>query len=192
VLVTGTRAVITACSLLSVLALGACSGDDPEPRFAPPSSSAPASPSTTAASDPVPPTMPAEVNRTDAAAAEAFVRFYFEAVNYAQGSGDVSGLGPLAVKCRGCDAGVRSVTETYDDGGVIRGGRGHVVQFKTGFLDRDPNDWAVVECTVVTSPQVVDFPGTGRDRQYPKGSTDVRLILEPSQDAWVIRSLVIR
>jgi hypothetical protein len=188
--VTGTRAVIATVVSLSVLSLGGCSGDDPEPRIAPPGSSAPTSPSTTPASGPTEPVMPDEARGTDARAAAAFVKFYFEAVNYAQETGDVAALKRLSVKCAGCDAGVRSITDTYHNNGEIRGGTGSVHELQTGFIHRKPTDWAVVQCSVFTSPQIVDLPGTHDDRRYPRGHTDVRLLLEPHEGAWVIRSLV--
>ncbi|WP_028636087.1 DUF6318 family protein [Nocardioides sp. URHA0032] len=189
---TGTRAVIAAVGVALALGVSACSGGDPEPRVAPPSTSPPTSPSTTPASDTVPPTMPPEARGTDAASAEAFVKFYFDTVNYAQSTGDVNALNHLAARCGGCDAGVQSIERTYDEGGSIKGGEGRAAEFKTGFLDKVGGDWAVVECTVFTRKQLIDRPGESDDVRYPKGSTDVRLILQPSSGAWVVRSLVTR
>ena len=173
-----------------MLGVSACSGDDPEPKVAP--STAPTSPSTTAASDPIAPTMPPEAKGTDAAAAEAFVRFYWEMVNYAQETGDVDGLQGLARKCIGCDAAVKFVVESYSGGGRILGGTGRTGSFKTVFVKMHGGSWASVECRVKTDPQKVDRPGTSEDTTYPGGLTDVRLYLEPTDDAWLVRSLVTR
>ncbi|MGY2704174.1 DUF6318 family protein [Nocardioides sp. HB32] len=189
---TGTRAVIAAVGVALALGVSACSGGDPEPRVAPPSTSPPTSPSTTPASDTVPPTMPPEARGTDAASAEAFVKFYWEMVNYAQATGDVGGLKELATKCNGCDAAVEFVQESYDGGGRIIGGTGHLSSFKTVFVAMHGSSWAAVECRIRSSSQTVDKPGTSADKSYPGGLTDVRLYLEPTDGAWLVRSLVTR
>jgi hypothetical protein len=187
VLVTGTRAVITACSLLSVLALGACSGGDPEPRFAPSSSSPPTSPSTTAASDPVPPTMPAEAKGTDAAAAEAFVRFYWEMVNYAQATGDLRDLRVISsMHCVACRGGIGGIEQVVARGGRISGGVGRVSRMDTTFLENKGVTEAVVEFVLATSRQIVDYPGSDDDQVFRAGSSHLRAVLSPTRRGWVM------
>ena len=76
--------VAAATALLVPLALAGCAEDDPQPKL--PSASA-TSPTTTASATPdaaVEPTLPPEAQGKDEAAAEAFVRYYWELVNYAQ------------------------------------------------------------------------------------------------------------
>src|SRR4051812_38018201 len=92
--VSRTRAVLTALSLLPVLLVAGCSDDDPEPKFAPtPSESASsASPSSSATPETPQPTMPEAARGSDASSAEAFVKFYWDVVNYAQTSGDLDPL----------------------------------------------------------------------------------------------------
>jgi hypothetical protein len=101
--VTRTRTVLTALSCLSVLALGACSEDDPEPKFAPtPSTSAPTSPTTSPTSvDP-----------------EHTVRAWIEAQNTALRTGETDDLKALsATSCRGCSDFIRPIESVYEDGG---------------------------------------------------------------------------
>ncbi|WP_459976177.1 DUF6318 family protein, partial [Nocardioides pyridinolyticus] len=96
---------------------------------------------------------------TDAAAAEAFVEFFFDMVTYAQTTGDVAGLQALARLCDGCDGGTDSIVDIYARGGEIRGGEGSARDFEVGYLRRDPEPWASVECTVFTAKQTIDLPG---------------------------------
>jgi hypothetical protein len=183
------RAVLTALVLSSALALSGCSGDDPEPKFAPPSSEPPESPSTTAASGPSEPEMPEAAKGTDAAAAEAFVKFYWAMVNYAQETGDVDGLRRLSRNCQNCDAGAKSIEDTYAADGVIGGGANRADHFDTIFLDRPAGDWAIVEFGLTTAEQHIDRPGSDDDSDFPGGRTDIRMILQPSGDAWIVRSV---
>lgn len=180
--VTGTRAVIAAAAL--TLALAGCS-DDPEPRVADPT---PTAPSTTEASGPTPPEMPEAAKGTDAAAAEAFVKFYWEMVNYAQQTGDVDALQELSSKCVGCDAGIASIERTYSQDGSIVGGDGRVVALDTGFIGEN-FERAVVRCVVVSREQTIDLPGEKNDKTYGGGRQPLRFILDPSGDAWVVRSM---
>jgi hypothetical protein len=155
--VTPTRTVITAFTLVSVLALGACSDDDPEPKFAPtPSTSAPTEESTSPASpsDPVEPSMPTEATRDSDAGAEAFVRYWIEMVNFAQRTGQTNGLRKLNdVRCAGCRGMVEAIDSAYRSGGHIVGGA-----LSAGRLRELPLDfgaeWAAF-ANAKTAPQTV-------------------------------------
>jgi hypothetical protein len=188
-LVNRSRTVITAMSLLSVLALGACSDDDPQPRFAPPSSPAPSSPSTTAVSGPVAPTMPATARGTDAAAAEAFVKFYWEMVNYAQATGDVDGLKALAPRCGTCAAAVDYIVDVYERGGHIRGGDGRFRDLRANFLDHNGEPRALVRGDLISTRQLVDFPGSKNDESYPGGTLPFEVLAEVTSDGWVVLTM---
>jgi hypothetical protein len=185
--VTRTRTVITVFTLVSVLALGACSDDEPEPKFAPtPSTSAPTSPSTTAASGPTEPTMPAAAKGTNAASAEAFVTFYWEMVNYAQATGETSSLRKLGQKCLTCSRGIDSVEKVYEAGGEIRGGVGSLSAMTTHFLADPDHQRAVVEFTLTNTKQLVDYPGTARDKKYTPGSLAFQAMLERTASGWTV------
>ena len=185
-LVNRSRTVITAMSLMSVLALGACSDDDPEPELAPPSSSAPSSPSTTAVSGPIEPTMPAAARGTDAAAAEAFVRFYWEMVNYAQATGDVRALTKLSEDCPACRGGVTFIKQVYARGGRLTGGVGRIHDARVGILKGPPAKRLVVHFRLENTTQVEDYPGSRRDKTYPGGTIDFQVMLESVGRGWTV------
>jgi hypothetical protein len=102
--VTRTRTVITAFALASVLALGACSDDDPEPKFAPtPSTSAPTAESTSPVASMGP--------------AEAFAA-WVDARNEALTTGDTAGAEALsAATCETCRNSLDPIREIYEKGG---------------------------------------------------------------------------
>ena len=185
------RTAFTALSILSMLAVGACSGDDPEPKIADPSptSSLPTSPSTTAASSPVEPTMPPGAQGTDAAAAEAFVKFYWEMVNYAQATGDLSGLKSLASEaCAACRAGTDYLDRVFGSDGIIEGGVASVRVTSSGFIRDGADSDAVVVFDVRTTRQTVDYPGTRDDEVFPGGKTRLTAILDPEPGGWLMQS----
>jgi hypothetical protein len=113
------------------LALAGCGGDDEiEPKM--PDSSSAASTSTAESPspsepvepvEPVEPTLPSEAEGDDAAAAEAFVRHYYDYVNYAQATGDTKGLRRLALpSCAPCEGGASTIEQIYRSGGTIEDG----------------------------------------------------------------------
>jgi hypothetical protein len=80
-------------------------------------------PSEPSPSEPVEPTLPAAAEGDDAAAAEAFVRHYYDYVNYAQATGDTKGLRKLALSsCVPCEGGAAAIEKVYTSGGSITGG----------------------------------------------------------------------
>ena len=176
------RAVLAAVPLLALaLALGGCSGD-PKPKFEPtPSVSASASASATAA-----PVMPDAARGTDAAAAEAFVRFYWDTVNYAQATGDVEALRPLASpECAPCRAGVAYLERVVAKGGRITGGRATVKVKRSSLMQGPSGNDAAVKIVLTTTPQVVDYP-QGADEHYPGGTRVVNAFLKPSGGSWLM------
>ncbi|WP_460829370.1 DUF6318 family protein [Nocardioides hungaricus] len=182
---TGPRAVVAAvvAAVVLVLGLAACSGD-PEPRVAPPS---PTVPSTTRASVQTPPEMPAAAKGTDAAAAEAFVRFYWETVNYAQETGDLSSLREISAKtCIACQAGLDYLEDVFAKDGAISGGRGRVGNPETAFATDGGVTYAVVDFDLRMTRQRVDLPGSGDDEVYAGGTSEVRARLAPTASGWVM------
>jgi hypothetical protein len=129
--------------------------------------------------------MPAAARGTDAAAAKAFVKFYWDTVNYAQVTGDVDELQGLSDACTGCDAGIRFIRDVYDQHGVISGGRGRLVDLETGFVGRG-HSRAVVTCEVISTEQQIDLPGTSGDETYAGGRQPFQFMLEPRGLSWAI------
>ena len=115
------RRLLAAVAGAVVLIASGCTSDEaPEPAPLPTES---ASPSDTGSPSPTAPTLPAEAEGTSPAAAKAFVRHYFDSVNYAAATGDTDGLRALgASRCVSCDAIAENIEEVYSEGGVIRSG----------------------------------------------------------------------
>lgn len=104
--VSRTRAVLTAAVLLSALALGGCTDDDPEPKFGPIESTSPASP-----------TSPSTTTAA-ALSPEDTVRAWVDARNAALASGDVTPAEELSASgCTTCQASLDPIRQVHADGG---------------------------------------------------------------------------
>lgn len=113
-LVSRTRAVITASLLVSALATGGCSDDEPTPQHAPtPSASAPSDKS----AEVLPSASPAEL---DEKSAKDFVGDWFGEFSRAMSTGEVSPVEELsASSCKSCRALAEQVESVYDRGGML-------------------------------------------------------------------------
>lgn len=179
------RAVLTAFLLASALGLAGCT-DDPEPRFAPPSSAPPASPSTSAASGPTAPEMPEAAKGTDAAAAEAFVKYYWEVVNYAEQSRDLSELRRISSdRCVACQAGIDYLERVFAQDAVISGGINRVLGPRTVFVAGERGRDAVVEFELRSTRQHIAYPDADDD-VYRGGRSSMRARLQPAEVAWTM------
>jgi hypothetical protein len=182
--VTRTRTVITALSCLSVLALGACSDEDPEPKFAPtPSTSAPTSPSTTAASGPTEPTMPAAAQGHDQAAARAFVRYWLDTLNYAIESGDSDSLRAVSASdCKACERVAQTIDAVYSKGGSMSGGTWSLTSLRPLPLDRGA-DWAGYVSARISAQSVTGVEGA-EDQTYAPGPGYMYTYVADRPDGW--------
>ena len=120
-----TLRLITAAAVLTPLVLAGCGGDDPAPKLpdTAPTATSSTSPSPAAAVDPTEePTLPPEANGNDEAAAEAFIRYYWDVVDYAQLTGDLRTLKKLSLpSCASCNSGNAYLREMYAAGGSLEG-----------------------------------------------------------------------
>lgn len=115
-----------AASVAALALLGACSDDDPSPGD--PSSTwtptgKPETPTSDATAKPTEPALPEAATKATEDGARAFIAYYWDAVNYAQATGDVRRLNSLSAHscdtCRGVAADLRA---HYRSGGRIDGG----------------------------------------------------------------------
>lgn len=117
-------AVVITTSLL----VGACS-DSGSPGPGPTASGpAPVSATSTApvptTAAPTPPALPPEAATADAAGAAAFVRHWFDLVNYAYATGDTAPLRAVSEPtCEACATMIGFVDDQYLDGGTFVGGQ---------------------------------------------------------------------
>lgn len=175
---------------LALVLLAGCSGEgEPEPRIAPSDSSSAASstappPSPTG---PVEPTLPAEAQGEDAAAAEAFVRFYWETVNYAQATGDVEGLRAIgAESCDGCRGGLEGIVETYEAGGRIEGGEMRVRSAKATQISSPVATAYSVKVSARAAPQtIIESPG-GEPIAKEGGRFKFQFIVQNDETSWSV------
>ena len=163
--VTRTRTVITALTVVSVLALGACSGDDPEPKFAPtPSTSAPTSEPTDVT------TSPSVVKDEEA----EFVTSYFELIGEATTDGDTAEFVEMSSPaCANCQTLARNIDRAFRGGGYVEGASWVVAKSVKAGERSGGNEWNVD----VT---------TARERWYDANGELVKIVKPSTQKFGII------
>jgi hypothetical protein len=186
------RAAVGVVALLLTGVLAGCNDEDaPDPQGPIESSSEPSSSPTGATSEPTPrgpvePTLPAEAEENDQAGAEAYVRFYWDVVNFATKTGDVGLLEQLdQPSCDGCARGVEGIERVYGGGGRITGGNYKVTSLEP---TRSPSGhWTVVAHTRIGTQRTV---GAGDlNGRFPGGRAKWLLGVAWIHDAWSITTL---
>ena len=117
-LLAGGLALVVAVAVLGLRLLSPASGN--EPRSGSPGATGAGSPATLRTTPPQP---PASAEPATAEGGSAFIRHWFEALNYAIGTGDTSALdASSSSSCRTCADVVEFVQKAYANGGGLRGG----------------------------------------------------------------------
>lgn len=114
--------LLTGAVLAGCLTLSACTST-PKPTPLPEQTTSPSPTETATVAAPpsaTPPTLPAKAQGTSPAAAKAFARHYFDAINYSAMSGDTEALRLLGTDdCVSCDAIASNIEKVYNAGGRI-------------------------------------------------------------------------
>ncbi|WP_244931632.1 DUF6318 family protein [Nocardioides sp. W7] len=170
-----------------VLLAGCTDGDDPEPKVPPTNSSSAVSTPTPTPTGPVEPTLPPEAEGDDAAAAEAFVRFYWETAHYAQASGDVEGLEALAsTSCRNCRSGTDYLRDAFAQGASFKGGETTVTSTVSTEYEAGPVEGFEVRARVRNEKQIVDWPEPKDDEVFPAAVISTRFLVERQESGFAI------
>ena len=187
-----TRRSIAGCAMavLAPFALAACDagGGEPEPEFTDSSSAASTESSATdepSPSGPVEPTLPAEAEEDSRTGAEAFIRHYWEVVNYAQKTGDTDPLKVIQFEhCEPCTAATRSVEKIYRRGGRVSGGSYKVIRARA--TETPTGSWAVV-VRLRVGRQIVTGAGD-MDQEYEPGTTTDLFTVRRTPQGWRVAS----
>ena len=181
---TSVRRIALAALALPLLLAG-CADDDPVPKI--PDTSTPTA-SVTETSDPVEPTLPPEAEGKGNEAAEAFVRYYYETVDYAQATGDTNGLRMLAgPECDACRGGADAIDEIDGQRGTIEGGKHTVDSCVLTGRRGVPGEGAIYYATVRVSHTDQVVQGTKKlDGNYGAGSDELRFELVRGETGWLV------
>ncbi len=119
--------------------------------------------------EPAEPTLPPEAEGKGRKAAEAFVRYYYDTVNYAQATGDTTLLRSIGSPgCTACTAGADAIDAIYRQGGTIIGGEDTVNRAKATGMRTFPGAGAVYYLKVQVSNSDQTVSGSNKlDGEYP-------------------------
>jgi hypothetical protein len=169
---------MAAAVCVSLLAVGGCSDDEPEPNFAPSSS-----PSPTRSSSPAPEAW--EVKSEDGAV--AFARHWVDVFNDAQESGETSTLRAISTdSCVSCDGFAGQLEDLYNGGGTLDSD-GWAVVHSVPTADV-PNNEAIVALRINRSPQVIQ-QADGKEQRFAGGRATYSARLVWRANAWLMNEL---
>jgi len=165
---------IAIAALALPLLLGGCADDEPVPKV--PGTSSPTSPVTETSTAPVEPTLPPEAEGKGPKAAEAFVRYYYDTVNYAQQTCDTKHLRSLGAEfCDACIGGADALDAIYRQGGMITGGEATVDKARVTGVRQFQNDIEIYYLTVtVTNTDQTVSGSQDLDGDYPADTVRLR------------------
>jgi hypothetical protein len=169
---------LTAALLAALLTgLAGCDGDEaPSPAPLEPSSPSPTEPTGSPA-----PTLPAAAQGESPRAAQAFTRYWIDALNYATRTGETQQMGAQAERCRACVAIADFIDDVYRNGGRIDS-QGWGVE-SIGQPVVTPTGLVLVDVSVDASPQKIHRPGK-RVQSFPGGPSIKSFQLRWQGDEW--------
>ena len=177
------------CAVL-VLGLSACDsgadGADPASTFSPTASTFD-TPSSSAPPGPVEPTLPPAAKSATKAGAEAFVRYYWDVVNYAQRTGNTDRLRQLqAPSCDRCTKGAAWIDDVSRAGGSIVAGMNRVLKARGGRSENRTGGWFVV-AKIHGSHATVTHAGN-LNSSYPADTWRALFTLTRVKARWLLSS----
>ena len=142
------------------------------------------SPTESETPSPTPPTMPAEAEGTSPNAAKAFVRHYFDQINYAALTGHTEALRALSTRdCESCDAIASNVERIYNGGGHIETDGWQLTVVSQ--VPSRPSLRPAFDLGVRQGPESVHESGSSRaPKSYPGGRLAMTIYLEWAGSRW--------
>ena len=190
-----THGLITlALNTLALLTLTGCTGAtdpaDPTPPPTPRATTSTPSPTPTPTpssgpATPTPPVMPPAAKAHTKAGAKAFVRYFWQVVDFAGTTLDSRPLVRLTADgCLGCTGAVDFVDDMRRGGATFHGAHTQVSNIHMAELSLGGHQRAELPFDTTTPDQSADYPGTARDEHYPANTSSTRFYLKPVTDGW--------
>lgn len=130
------------------------------------------------------PTLPAAAMTNDAAGAEAFVRYWFDTLNYAYATGDTSLVNAASTaECANCKGLMGKIVDAYEFGGRVTGAQ---VQVQEVVAPAPDSTGAVLVSTVYDQDEgsVVTDTGTVSERIPQESRVSFAAILQRQAGQW--------
>lgn len=133
--------------------------------------------------------MPPEAEGTSPAAAKAFVRHYFDQINYAALTGDTATLRALSTDdCESCDAIASNVERIYNGGGRMETDGWQLTVVSP--VPSRPGLRPAFDLGVRQNPEsIYKSPGAANPRKYPGGRLAMTIYLAWSGTQWEVDRL---
>lgn len=173
----------SATGLTAVLLLAGCSsGDSADEAAAPSSHSSSSSPALGG------PALPSQAEGASRDAAQAFVGYWVETLNYATESGDTARLKTLGTKeCAACNGFAATLDEIYGKGGHVESG-GWALKSAVPIAGQPAKEPAF-ELVLKVEPQTVFRTKSSQPKKYPGGDQPARMVLTRAGDHWLVERL---
>jgi hypothetical protein len=172
----------------AVLGAAVLTGCQSNPKPPPLDDAAASSPPPTASPTSAAPTLPAEAKGTSEAAAEAFVRHFFDSLKYAINSGDTEHLRDLAANsCQSCVAISENIEKTYGAGGSISS-KGWLLQ-SASLTPRQPRDRPILDLGVLMTPERVVERAGADPKTFGGGKQPMTMYLVRKSGEWRVTRL---
>jgi hypothetical protein len=171
--------------LCALVASGCQSNPEPPPLERTAESS---TPSPTASPAEAAPTLPAEAKGTSEAAAKAFVRHFFDSLNFAMNTGETDYFRSLAhAGCESCEAIAANIDKTYGVGGSINS-RGWLVQ-SVSLTPHQAGRRPILDLGVLMRPEQVVERSGAEPQSFEGGKQPMTIYLARVNGAWLVTRL---
>lgn len=168
--------------VLGLMLVGCNSNPEPAPL---PTEGVTSSATTTPTQSPTPPTMPAEAEGTNKAAAKAFVRHYIDLVNHAMATGDVEPLRrSSAPSCSSCEAVIENIDGLYGAGGRLEGEGWEVTALQ--LVSRQGASRPIVQAGIMVHPQRRIAHQEAVPEHFDGGRNLMTFFLKRSAQVWAV------
>lgn len=183
-------AVVAGCGATESAAPTPSPSSSPNTTLSPVAVGSPTGPVTDGASGLTRPVMPAAAKGINEKGAEAFVRHFWETVNYAQQTGDSAALQALSGDgCKTCEAGMASISGVYDQGGRFLGGDIEARSIDATIMQAGEQQIAEVTVDVTQDAGTVEYPD--RSQKTKAASFDEKFLLVALEGVWFVAQLEI-
>lgn len=133
--------------------------------------------------------MPEAAKAHTKAGAKAFAAYFWSVADYATQHNDSSPVKALARDdCAGCTAAEKFIDETMSRGGTATGVRNQLANVSVARRAYNGAQLYDVQFELTNDPETIAYPD-GTSKNFPRGTVQAHLLLEPVVGGWLVATL---